>query len=79
MQMHLQAHNDPSMSSIQWQAVSYLKLEENWKNRKIKETLSLNLMDPKEIMNLQQGFEIYQRWKEFNPHIRNIAQKEEKS
>ena len=31
-----------------------------------------------EIMNLEKGFEINPRWNEFNPHIRNIAQKKGK-
>ena len=33
---HLQEHND---HSIQWQEVSYLEHEEDWKKRKIKEAL----------------------------------------
>ena len=74
--MHLQAHND---HSIQWQEVSYLENEEDWKKRKIKEALYINAMDSKEIMNLEKGFEINPCWNEFNPHIRNIAQKKGKS
>jgi len=32
-------------------------------------------MNPKELMNLEKGFEINQCWNEFNPQIRNIALK----
>ena len=66
--MHLQEHND---HSIQWQEVSYLEHEEDWKKRKIKEALYINAMDSKEIMNLDKGFEINPCWNEFNPHIQN--------
>ena len=64
--------------SIQWQEVSYLENEEDWKKRKIKEALYINAMDSKEIMNLEKGFEINPCWNEFSPHIRNIAQKKGK-
>jgi len=74
--MHLQEHKD---HYIQWQQVSYLEHEEDWKKRKIKEALYINAMDSKEIMNLEKGFEINPYWNEFNPHIRNIAQKKGKS
>ena len=56
-----------------------LEHEEDWKKRKIKEALYINAMDSKEIMNLEKGFEINPCWNEFNPHIRNIAQKKGKS
>ena len=74
--MHLQEHKD---HYIQWQEVSYLKHEEDWKKRKIKEALFINAMDSKEIMNLEKGFEINPCWNEFNPHIRYIPQKKGKS
>ena len=74
--MHLQEHKD---HYIQWQEVSYLEHEEDWKKRKIKEALFINAMDSKEIMNLEKGFEINPCWNEFNPHIRYIAQKKGKS
>ena len=94
--MHLQEHKD---HYIQWQEVSYLEHEEDWKKIKIKEALYINAMDSKEdwkkikikealyinamdskeIMNLEKGFEINPFWNEFNPHIRNIAQKKGKS
>ena len=64
---------------IQWQEVSCLEHEEDWKKRKIKEALFINAMDSKEIMNLEKGFEINPCWNEFNPHIRTIAQKKGKS
>jgi len=70
--MHLQQHNS---HSIKWQEVSYLEREEDWKKRKIKEALYINAMNPKELMNLEKGFEINQCWSEFNPQIRNIALK----
>ena len=70
--MHLQQHNS---HSIKWQEVSYLEREEDWKKRKIKEALYINAMNPKELMNLEKGFEINQCWNEFNPQIRNIALK----
>ena len=70
--MHLQQHNS---HSIKWQEVSYLEREEDWKKRKIKEALYINAMIPKELMNLEKGFEINQCWNEFNPQIRNIALK----
>ena len=71
---HLQEHND---HSIQWQEVSYLEHEEDWKKRQIKEALCINAMDSKETMNLEKGFEIYPCWNELNSHIQNIAQKKE--
>ena len=64
---------------IQWQEVSYLKHEEDWKKSKIKEALYIDAMDSKEILNLDKGFEINHCWNEFNLHIRNIAQKKGKS
>ena len=57
--MHLQEHKD---HYIQWQEVSYLEHEEDWKKRKIKEALCINAMDSKEIMNLEKGFEINPCW-----------------
>ena len=57
----------------------YLENEEDWKKRKIKEALIINAMDPKQIMNLEKGMEINQCWNEFNPNIRNIVQKKDKS
>ena len=45
--------------------------------KKIKEALCINAMNPKELMNLEKGFEINQCWNEFNPQIRNIALKKE--
>ena len=74
--MHLQEHKD---HYIQWQQISYLEHEEDWKKRKIKEALYINAMDSKESMNLEKGFEINPCWNKFNPHIRNIAQKKGKS
>ena len=59
--------------------ISYLEHEEDWKKRKIKEALYINAMDSKEIMNLEKGSEINPCWNEFNPHIRNMAQKKGKS
>ena len=47
---HLQEHND---HSIQWQEVSYLEHEEDWKKRQIKEALCINAMDSKETVNLE--------------------------
>ena len=74
-QMHLQEHND---HSVQWQEVFYLEHEEDWKKRKVKEEIYINVMDSKEIMNLEKGFESNPCWNEFNPHIQNIAQKKRK-
>ena len=51
----------------------------DWKKRKIKEALIINAMEPTQIMNLEKGMEINQCWNEFNPNIRNIVQKKEKS
>ena len=71
--VHLETHD------IRWQEVVYLENEEDWKKRKIKEALIINAMEPTQIMNLEKGMEIYQCWNEFNPNIRNIVQKKEKS
>ena len=73
--MHLQEHKH---HYIQWQEVSYLEHKEDWKKRKIKEALYINAVDSKKIMNLEKGFVINPCWNEFNPYIRNIAQKKRK-
>ena len=67
--MRLQKHNG---HYIQWQEVSYLEHEEDWKKRKVKEEIHINVMDSKEIMNLEKGFEINPCWNEFTPLIQNI-------
>ena len=54
-------------------------MKKTGKKRKIKEALVIIGMDPKQIMNLEKGMEINQCWNEFNPNIRNIVQKKEKS
>ena len=74
--MHIQEHND---YPIQWQEVSYLEYEEDWKERKIQEALHNNAMDSKEITNLERGFEMYHFWNKLNPTSKTLLKKKGKS
>ena len=49
------------------------KEKKTGRKEKIKEALYINAMNPKDLMNLEKGFEVNQCWNEFNPEMRNIA------
>ena len=54
-------------------------MKKTGKRERLSEALSINAMEPTQIMNLEKGMEINQCWNKFNPNIRNIIQKKEKS
>ena len=67
---------------IDWDKVLFLDYEKNWKRRKIKEAIYINVINPtntmnkKDILNLEKGYELDAVWSEFNKvHRQGIAKK----
>ena len=59
----------------------YLDKEKNWRRRKIKEAVYINVLNPTESMvrqgnlNLEKGYEFDPIWSGFNPDIRKVIEK----
>ena len=51
--------------------------EKNWRGRKIKEAIYINVVVPtnsadgRKLMNLEKGYDLDKIWSEFNPDIRD--------
>ena len=65
--------------------IAFLDNEDNWKEKKIKEALYINelnpsvVMHPSRAMNLEKGFKLDALWSEFNSVFRtSIKEKVEK-
>jgi hypothetical protein len=73
---HLKAHRE---HQIDWDKVSYLDNEGNWRARKISESFFINAIDPTNkltmLMNLEKGREVDPCWMVFNSELRKIASK----
>ena len=61
---------------INWEKITFLDKEDNWKGRKIKEALYINTlnpsvtMHPSRVMNLEKGFELDTIWRVINSVFR---------
>ena len=70
---------------INWEKITFLDKEDNWKGRKIKEALYINAvnpsvtMDPSRVMNLEKGFELDAIWSEFNSVFRTSIKRKWKN
>ena len=68
---HLKANKK---HKIDWESIYFIDSEKHWLKRKIKESLYINALNPKEelcsIMNLEKGLSIHNCWKYFNDEIK---------
>jgi hypothetical protein len=68
---HLKANKK---HKIDWESINFIDSEKHWLKRKIKESLYINALNPKEevcnIMNLEKGLSIHNCWKYFNDEIK---------
>lgn len=71
---HLKANKK---HSIMWDKTVIVDKESRWMNRKLKEALFINAVNPKKdtkkLMNLEKGFDIHPIWNQFNSRIREDA------
>ena len=67
--------------SVNWEGAVFLDREKHWRGRKIKEALFINsqnparVIDPKNILNLEKGFNLDPIWSGFNESFREIMSK----
>ena len=67
--------------SVNWEGTVFLDQEKHWRGRKIKEALFINsqnparVIDPKNILNLEKGFNLDIIWSGFNTSFREIMSK----
>ena len=66
---------DKNKHQIDWENTIFLDSETHWRQRKIKEALYIDSLNPgkqisNNIMNLEKGFDISGCWKEFSSDIR---------